>query len=91
MTRRILSVSLMAGTLVLVYGALQAQDPPKENGAAGKVIGTWKMISAKYDGEEADLTNAEITLKHITPGNFIWVTYDSETKKFCGWPAAPTR
>jgi hypothetical protein len=80
MRRRILSVSLIAVTLFLVYGALGAQDPPKDNGAAGKLIGTWKMISGKYDGAEADLPKSETTLKHITPGNFMWVTYDSETK-----------
>jgi hypothetical protein len=81
MRRRILFGSLIAGTLFLLYGALRAQDPPKKNEAAGGVIGTWKMISAKYGGEEADLTKTEITLKHVTPVSFLWVTYDSETKQ----------
>ena len=58
-----------------------AQDPAKTDGAAAKIIGTWKLVSAKYDGEENDLPKNGTTLKHITPGNFMWATYDPETKQ----------
>ncbi len=78
MRRRVFSVSLIVGTLLLAYGARGVEDPANEK---GKLIGTWKMVSAKYNGEESDLPKTGITLKHITPGNFIFVTYDSETKK----------
>jgi len=81
MRRRVFSVSLIVGTLLLAYGALGVEDPADKNGAAAKLIGTWKMVSAKYNGEESDLPKTGITLKHITPGNFIFVTYDSETGK----------
>jgi hypothetical protein len=81
MRRRAFCVSLIAGTLLVAFGALGVEEPPKADGLAGKLIGTWKLISAKYDGEESDVTRSVTTLKHITPGNFIWVTYDSETKE----------
>ena len=49
------------------------------DGPADKLIGTWKLASARYGGEESDVTKGGTTLKHITPGNFMWVTYDSES------------
>ena len=74
-------VSLILGTLVVTKGALGVADPPKADVAADKLIGTWKLVSAKYDGQVSDLTESGTTLKHITPGNFIWVSYDSKSKK----------
>jgi hypothetical protein len=79
MKRQLLCTSLLVGTLVLAFGARAAQDQPKENAAAAKLIGTWKLVSAKYNGQDSDIKSAT-TLKHITPGNFIWLTYD-DTKQ----------
>jgi hypothetical protein len=81
MIRRVFSLSLIAVTLLLAYGALGVEAPPKADGAAAKLIGTWKLVSARYGGEESDVTKGGTTLKHITPVNFMWVTYDSETKE----------
>jgi hypothetical protein len=81
MGRSVFSVSLIVGMLVLAYGARGVEDPVKGNGGAGKHIGTWRLVSAKYNGVESDLPRSGVTLKHITPGNFVWLTYDSETKK----------
>ena len=81
MRRTTFAVSLVAGTLFVAFGAIGFEGPPKADDAAAKLIGTWKLTSAKYDGEESDLTKSGTTLKHITPGNFIWVTYDSDTKE----------
>jgi hypothetical protein len=82
MRRTAFAVSLVAGTLLVAFGALGFADNPKADGdAAARLIGTWKLTSAKYGGEESDLPKSGTTLKHVTPGNFIWVTYDSETKE----------
>ncbi len=81
MRRLVFSVSLIAAALLLESGGAGVEGLPTENGAAEKVIGTWKLVSAKYDGEESDVTKSGTTLKHVTPGNFIWVTYDSESKE----------
>jgi hypothetical protein len=81
MRRTAFAVSLIAGTLFLAFGARGFGDPPNAVDDAARLIGTWKLTSAKYGGEESDLTKSGTTLKHITPGNFIWVTYDSETKE----------
>ena len=60
-------------------GALGVENSPGGDGAEGKHIGTWKLSSAKYDGAEVDLGTLGTTLKHITPGNFMWVSYDPNT------------
>jgi hypothetical protein len=75
------SLPLLAVTLLVMLGAQGSQDPAKTDGAAGKIIGTWKLVSAKYDGEESDLPKNSTTLKHITPGNFVWVTYEPDTNQ----------
>jgi hypothetical protein len=43
-----------------------------------KLIGTWKMLSAKYGGEESKLPEGLTTLKHVTPTQFMWATYDKD-------------
>jgi hypothetical protein len=79
MRRRAFFVSLLAGTLFLAYGALGFENSPGGDAAEGKHIGTWKLTSAKYDGQQADLAELGTTLKHITPGNFMWVSYKPDT------------
>src|SRR5262249_25300257 len=60
----------------LSAGAVKVDDSVQE-----KLVGTWKLASAKYNGQDYDLKKVGTTLKHITPGNFIWVSYDSESKE----------
>ncbi|MDR3622934.1 MAG: hypothetical protein P4L85_26505 [Paludisphaera borealis] len=51
-------------------------DPKQET----KLIGTWRMTSAKYDGQEFKLEEGLTKIKHITPTQFMWVTYDKDGK-----------
>ena len=44
------------------------------------LIGTWKLVSAKYGGKEYQYPNGTTTLKHVTPTHFMWATYDAEGK-----------
>ncbi len=81
MKRRVFLVALVLGTSLLAYGAFAVEDPAKDNELAGKLVGTWKLVSAKYNGQESDVTKSGVTLKHITPGNYMWLTYDAETKE----------
>ena len=79
MRRRTQSVCVMAGILLVACGALGLDDPPKADAAGAKLIGTWKLVSAKYGDNDFDPKELGTTLKHITPGNFMWVSYDSDT------------
>ena len=45
-----------------------------------KLIGTWKLISAKYGGQESQLVSGSTTLKHVTTSQFMWASYDKDGK-----------
>jgi len=47
---------------------------------SNKLIGTWKLISAKYAGRESNLPDTLTTLKHVTPVQMIWLSYDKDGK-----------
>jgi hypothetical protein len=51
----------------------------KADGPAGhQLIGTWKLISAKYGGQPSDISDQSTTLKHVTPSQFMWASYDKD-------------
>jgi hypothetical protein len=65
--------------VVLFAGIAQrgfADEPKAEN----KLVGTWKLISAKYGGQEHKFPEGTTTLKHVTPTQFMWATYDGDGK-----------
>lgn len=53
--------------------AVRAEDPKVEN----KLVGTWKLVSARYDGQEFKYQGTT-KIKHITPTQFMWATYDKD-------------
>ncbi len=65
--------------VVLFAGAAQhgfADEPKAEN----KLVGSWKLVSAKYGGEDHKFPEGNTTLKHVTPTQFMWATYDGDGK-----------
>ena len=77
---RLLCVVLVLGTVGVASGALCGSQEDKD-AVGAKLIGTWKLVSAKYGDRDVNPDQLGITLKHITPGNFVWVTYDAESKR----------
>ena len=65
-------------TLVLTTRAAIAEEPKGEDPAQGKLVGTWKLVSAKYNGQDFRFPEGATMLKHITPTQFMWVTYDAD-------------
>src|SRR6266851_9782021 len=55
-----------------------AEAPKTETKAENKLVGTWKLVSAKYGGKEATFPEGASMLKHVTPTQFMWVTYDKD-------------
>jgi len=45
-----------------------------------ELVGTWKLVSGKYGGEEFKFEEGITTLKHVTPSQFMWASYDKEGK-----------
>jgi hypothetical protein len=68
-------------TAVVFLAASAAADEPKGDAKAdNKLIGTWKLVSAKYGGKESKLPEGTTALKHITPTQMMWLSYDKDGK-----------
>jgi hypothetical protein len=67
---------------VAFMAASSAADEPKkaEPKAENKLVGTWKLVSAKHDGKEANLPEELTMLKHVTPVQFMWALHDKDGK-----------
>jgi hypothetical protein len=44
------------------------------------LVGTWKLISAVFNGQQSTLATNSTTLKHFTPTHFMWVSFDKSGK-----------
>jgi len=71
-------MTTIAARCLLVLAGLTAltavaEEPKAEN----KLVGTWKQVSAIYDGREYKPEGAT-TLKHVTPTQFMWASYDKD-------------
>lgn len=79
--KKLSAISARWFTVVVTLAAAavaRPDDPPGDAKADNKLIGTWKMVSAKYDGQEFKRAEGYTTLKHVTPVHFLWVTYGKD-------------
>jgi hypothetical protein len=81
MKRMIVSILLVCAAAGSILTGLRADDSDKEKTLRASLIGTWKLISAKYDGQENDLPKTSPTIKHVTPAGFVFLSYDKDTGK----------
>ena len=74
--------SITLGFLTLLFlclvAAQAAADEPKEPGLHQKLVGTWKLVAAKYGGEEFQFPEGTTMVKHVTPTHFMWATYGED-------------
>jgi len=62
-----------------VTAATGRADEPKAGAKAdNKLVGTWKMSTGKYGGTELKIPEGHTMLKHVTPEQFMWATYDKD-------------
>jgi hypothetical protein len=71
---------VMIVALAATASAVRADDPKGEAKGENKLVGTWKLVSATYDGRQFKGAEGTTTVKHITPTQFMWVTYDEDGK-----------
>ena len=76
----ILLLSVVLGILGLAYGMLRAAEQGNKDAAQDNVIGTWKLVSARYGDQVIEGQKLEITLKHITSTSFVWLSYHAENQ-----------
>jgi hypothetical protein len=66
--------------LAVPVSAARSDDPKGGAKPENKLVGTWKQVSARYGGREHRFPDGSTTLKHVTPTQFMWVTYDKDGK-----------
>ena len=87
MRKTTLIVSAVVGLACTV--ALVAQQQPAKGG--GSHLGTWTPVSTKYgDAKDfSDFPKDRQRLKMITATHFLWVEYDTKTKKVLSSAGGP--
>lgn len=55
--------------------------PGEKEQTSHKLIGSWKLVHAKYNGRESDLPESSATLKLVTPTQTIWLRIDPVSKR----------
>lgn len=73
-----LPLLIMAATLVATTA--RPADPKEKPNAENKLVGTWKLVSAKYGGQDFVFEEGITTLKHVTPTQFMWASFDKTGK-----------
>ncbi len=68
----------VAVALAIVAATARADAPKAGAKADNKLVGTWKLVSAKYGGEEFKFPEGTTMVKHVTPTQFMWATYDKD-------------
>jgi hypothetical protein len=68
-----LSVSLPLRTLTAAGDDAKTEEKPPH-----KLVGTWKLVSAKYNGEEFQFPQNLTILKHVTPTQWMVVIYNQD-------------
>jgi hypothetical protein len=66
--------------LVMTVAHAWADEPKRDAKSDNKLVGTWKLVSAKYGGEEFKFPEGDTMVKHVTPTQFMWATYDKDGK-----------
>ena len=70
-------LAVIIALAVTVATARSAESKPDAK-SDHKLVGTWKLVSAKYGGQQSSLPESLTTLKHVTPSQFMWATYDKD-------------
>jgi hypothetical protein len=55
-----------------------ADEPRREATTDNKLVGTWRAVSAKHGAQEVKWPEGTSTVKHVTPAQFMWATYDKD-------------
>jgi hypothetical protein len=80
------TVLFALGTALAFAAARSTADEPKgEVKPENKLLGTWKLVSAKYGGKEVPSPEGTTRLKHVTSSQFMWLVHDKDGKAQAGW------
>jgi hypothetical protein len=77
--RAIVSLALLV-IFPITFGPARPDEPKTQQPPQDKLVGTWRLVSARYGAEEFKFPEGTTMVKHITPTHFMWVTYDADGK-----------
>jgi len=79
MKRFVLTLSSLLVVCVVALTASRGDDAvKKQTEASHPLVGTWKLVSAKYGGQEFQFPAGLSMVKHVTPEQFMWARYDAQ-------------
>src|SRR5260370_39772544 len=72
----------VAVAVLFAVGATHAvsEEPKSDAKNENKLVGTWKLVSAKFEGNDFQIPEGNTQLKHVTPVQFMWAWYDKDGK-----------
>jgi len=73
------TVPVLLLTLAVAASRTAAADK-EETKTQNNIVGTWRLVSAKYGGQESKLPQVATMLKHVTPAQFMWAMYGKDGK-----------
>ena len=65
--------SISVVTLLLATALAHGDKDNAADQLATKLVGSWKMVSAKYGGADSPLPRRLLILKHVTPTHTTWM------------------
>jgi hypothetical protein len=71
----------MAGSAPETQNPTSQKESSSEKDLREKLVGSWKIVSASFDGKPSELHRTSVTIKHITPVHIIWIGYQPEDRK----------
>jgi hypothetical protein len=80
---QVVVLATLVAVIAFTSGRSIADEPKAKAEAkpANKLVGTWKEVSAKYDGKEARPPEGFKSIKHVTPTHFMWVDLDKRRQR----------
>jgi hypothetical protein len=74
---------LMIACVLVVFNAAlgtRFHSTASEKAMRAQLVGTWRIVSASYNGEASDLAQSSVTYKQVTPAGFTWLSFKKDTK-----------
>jgi hypothetical protein len=66
--------------LAVTAPAVRSEEAKGDAKSQNKLVGTWRLVSAKYGGQEFRFEEGVTTVKHVTTSQFMWASYDKDGK-----------
>jgi len=66
--------------IIITLAVTGAANRPEDAKSDNKLVGTWKLVSGNYGGQASTPPEGVTTLKHVTPTQFMWASYEKDGK-----------